>query len=124
MATYVTVDDVDTKLGADWEGTGDKTRAVLDANTWLTAKRVRLSDPVDDDVVMAGALLAQEAANGRLYADTDGAVKRERVRADTVEVETEYQDGAQAQTGALSMISDLLAPYLPKTNGVTILKRL
>ena len=124
MATYVTVDDVDTKLGADWEGTGDKARAVLDANTWLTARRVRLSDPVNDDVVMAGALLAQEAANGRLYADTDGAVKRERVRADTVEVETEYQDGAQAQTGALSMISDLLAPYLPKTNGVTILKRL
>lgn len=124
MATYVTVGDVDTKLGAGWEGTGNKTRAVLEANTWLTAKRVRLSDPVDDDVVMAGALLAQEAANGRLYTDTDGAVKSERVKADTVEVETSYQDGAQAQTGALSMINDLLAPYLPTTSGVTILRRL
>ncbi|QFT84969.1 hypothetical protein FIU88_08270 [Halomonas sp. THAF12] len=124
MATYVTVSDVDTKLGTGWEGEGDKARAVLEANTWLTAKRVRPSDPVDDDVVMAGALLAQEAAAGRLYADTDGAVKSERVKADTVEVETEFQDGAQAQTGALSMIADLIAPYLPKTNGVTILRRL
>tara|TARA_B100000700_G_scaffold189815_1_gene209179 strand:- start:45027 stop:45401 length:375 start_codon:yes stop_codon:yes gene_type:complete len=124
MATYVTVGDVDTALGAGWEGSGDKARAVLESNTWLTAKRVRLSDPVDDDVVMAGALLAQEAAAGRLYTDTDGAVKSERVKADTVEIETSYQDGAQAQTGALSMISDLLAPYLPANRGVTILRRL
>lgn len=124
MATFITVAAVDTKLGAGWEGEGDKTRAVLESNTWLTAKRVRLSDPVDDDVVMAGALLAQEAANGRLYVDTDGAVKSERVKADSVEVETSYQDGAKSQTGALSMITDLLAPYLPKTSGVTILRRL
>ncbi len=113
MTTYITTADVDTTLGAGWEGTGDKDRAVLEANAWMTARGVVAGDPVEDDIVMAGSLLAQEAANGRLYADSEGALKRKRVKADTVESEKEYQDGSRATSGALSLIYDLLGPFIP-----------
>lgn len=113
MAEYITEADVDGKLGVGWEGEDDKTRAVLEANAWLSARAVVASDPVEDAIVTAGAYLAQEAANGRLYADSEGALKRKRVKADTVESEKEYQDGSRATSGVLSLIYDLLGPFIP-----------
>lgn len=116
MTTYITVADVDATLGAGWEGTGDKDRAVLEANAWMTARGVVAGDPVEGDIVMAGSLLAQEAAHGRLYADSEGDLKRKRVKADTVESEKEYQDGSRARSGMLSLIYDLLGPFIPAGN--------
>tara|TARA_R110000851_G_scaffold33896_4_gene90405 strand:+ start:10010 stop:10384 length:375 start_codon:yes stop_codon:yes gene_type:complete len=113
MTTYITRADVDSILGAGWEGAGDATRAVLEANVWMTAKGVKASDPVESDIVQAGAYLAQMAALNTLYADVDPIVKRERVKADTVESETEYMDGSTLSNGRLRLINDLLRPYLP-----------
>lgn len=53
MTDYITKSDVDTLLGAGWEGAGDAGLAVLQANTWLTAKGVALNDPVDARPVSA-----------------------------------------------------------------------
>lgn len=111
MTEYVTAADVESVLGAGWEGTGDAATAVLEANTWMTARGVSESD--SDSITTAGAYLAQMAAQGVLYADRQAAIKRKRVKADTVESETEYQDGAVASTGKLRLVMDLLRPYLP-----------
>lgn len=117
MTTYITTTDVDGVLGAGWEGTGDADQAVLEANAWMTARSVIKNDPVDDDVITAGAFLAQMSINGTLYADRAGAIKSKRVKADAVESETEYQDGASASTGRLRLVLDLLRPYLPVGGG-------
>lgn len=117
MNTYITKANVDELLGAGWEGTGDAELAVLQANAWLTAKGVALNDPVDDDVKLAGAYLAQEAASGRLYADSKGQIKRKRVKADSVESETEYMDGYTSRSGQMTFIMSLLGPFLPSTGG-------
>jgi len=123
MAEYVTASDVGSVLGTGWEGTGDVDRALLEANAWLTSRGVQASDPVEQDIITAGAYLAQSAAQGELYADRTGAVKRKRVKADTVESETEYQDGAASSQGVMRLVLDLLRPYLPAGGGSTFAVR-
>ena len=52
-------------------------------------------------------------------------MKSERVKADTVEVDTTYQDGAKAVLGDLKYVTDLLKPWLnPFGSSVRILSRL
>lgn len=123
MTEYITKSDVDDLLGADWEGSGDATRAVLEANVWMTARGVIASDPVEEDIKQAGAYLAQAAAEGSLYNDRAPALKRKRVKGDTVESEREYQDGATGSSGIMRLVLDLLRPYLSAGGGSTFAVR-
>ena len=93
MAQYVTAQQVDDQLGASWAVEADKARFVAMANAYLSAQRIRLPDPVPDDIIMAGAELAAAAADGQLYAQrTEGVMTQKRVKSDTVESEKRYSD--------------------------------
>lgn len=121
---YVTATQVDEILGSDWAEEAAKPLAVQMANDWLRAKGVP-ADVDDERITRAGSYLAKMAAAGTLYADSEGAIKREMVRADTVEVETEYQDGARPIAGDQKYVNDLLKPWLtPFGSSVRILSRL
>ncbi len=111
MTDYITVAIVDDLLGANWQGDGDAMQAVLEANVWLSARNLPY-DPTPDAVERAGALLAREAAKGELYADSEGAIKRERVKASSVESETEYVGGSNPQSGTMRLVLDMLRPWL------------
>lgn len=113
---YVTIDSVTQSLGPDWAGSGDANLAVTQANAWLHAKRLRQFEVIPEDVLLAGAYAAQLAAKGELYKDrADGVVKSERVKADTVEVQTEYVAGMeQGKSSTMLFVDDLLSPYLLK----------
>ena len=124
--SHITQSDVDTILGAGWEGDGDPVLAVQQANDWLSSRSIPLPADTDDPdrIKRAGAYLAKQAAAGTLYADTQGAVKRKRVKAGDVESETELQDGSRAIAGDMRYVEDLLRPYLRPFGSVSILKRL
>ena len=113
---YVTIDSVTQSLGPDWAGSGDANLAVTQANAWLRAKRLLQFEEIPEDVLLAGAYAAQLAAKGELYKDrADGVVKSERVKADTVEVQTEYVAGMeQGKSSTMLFIEDLVAPYISK----------
>lgn len=113
---YVTIESVTTQLGPNWQGDGDANLAVTQANAWLRAKRLRQFEVIPEDVLLAGAYAAQLAAKGELYKDReDGVVKSERVKADTVEVQTEYVAGMEeGKSSTMLFIDDLLSPYLLK----------
>lgn len=111
MNDYITVAIVDDLLGSGWQGDGDATQAVLEANVWLSARNLP-NDPTPDAVKRAGALLAREAANERLYVDSTGSVKRESVKAGSVESETEYVSGNNPKSGTMRLVLDLLRPWL------------
>lgn len=117
MTIYITVADVNTELGPGWEGAGDADRAVLEANVYMTQLGVVADDPVEADIITAGSLLAQMAAEGTLYADTVQKVQRKRVKAGTVESEKEYAEGSFGTSGELRFIRDLLAPFIPGGGG-------
>ena len=113
---YVTIESVTTQLGPNWQGDGDANLAVTQANAWLRAKRLHQFEVIPEDVLLAGAYAAQLAAKGELYKDrADGVVKSERVKADTVEVQTEYVAGMeQGKSSTMLFIEDLVAPYISK----------
>lgn len=123
--TFVTVEDVDTLLGTEWNGTGDKDRAVLEANTYLSGYSFKSWEAQPDEITRAGAELAKISAQGELYADSQtGIVKRKRVKADTVETETEFADGGGNVSGALSFVHALIGPWTANSGSVRLLRRL
>jgi|SRR5690554_198626 len=124
MIEYITVGDVDSALPADWEGTGDKDEAVLQANAYLNTLRFKAWDTQPDAVTRAGAELARESAAGNLYQSTDGTVKRKKVKADTVESEKEYADGSIARSGSMQFVDALLEPWIVSGGSVQLLRRL
>lgn len=124
MIEYVTVSDVDALLPPDWAGDGDPEQAVYMANAYLNTLHFRSWDEQPEAVTRAGAELAREAANERLYADSEGVVKREKVKADTVEVDTEFAEGSVARSGAMQFVDALLSPWLVKRQGWALLRRL
>lgn len=123
---HITQSDVDTILGAGWEGSGDPALFVQQSNDWLASRAIPLPDDTDnpDRIKRAGAYLAKQAAAGTLYADTQGAVKRKAVRAGDVESETEFADGAKAVSGDQVYVNDLLRPWLHPYGSAVILRRL
>lgn len=124
MAQYITVEQVDSLLGSDWAPPAAKPLAAQMANDWMLAQGLP-TDVDDERITRAGAYLAKMAAAGTLYADSEGAVKSESVKADTVSVSTEYQDGARAVAGDMLYIRDLLRTWLnPFGSSVRILSRL
>lgn len=121
---YVTATQVDEILGSDWAEEAAKPLAVQMANDWLTSRNIP-ADIDDERIVRAGAYLAKMAAGGALYADSGGDLKREFVKAEGVEVEEEYQDGARAVAGDMLYIKDLLRPWLnPYGSNVRMLSKL
>lgn len=119
MIKYITTADVDAALGTGWNGTANADECVLKANAWLQTRGVILNDDgtTPADVITAGAYLALLAATGALYADSTGNIKSRRVKADTVESETVYQDGASANSGQIELINALIAPYSRSAGG-------
>lgn len=124
MTEYITVADVDQILGTGWEGSGDKALAVEQANAYLNTLTFKAWETQPESVTRAGAELAKEAAAGKLFVDTLGGIKRKRVKAEGVESEREYQDGATARSGALQFVDALLSPWVVKRSATTILVRL
>lgn len=122
MIEYVTVAQVDTLLGAGWAGTGDPDRAVLMANTWLSAKPLPAFEVVPDAVIQACAEVAREAAAGKLYAEQGREVLETEVEAKGVSSRKVYAEGSKAISAGESFALALIRPYL--RGSVMMLKRI
>lgn len=110
MATYVTVTDVDGLLGPTWAPPGEKDRYVAMANAYLSALHVRVTEPVADEVILAGAELAAAAAEGDLYSQqTEGTLTRKKVKAGSAEVEKEFSEYSSSTAGLPSRVQFALA---------------
>lgn len=125
MTDFITVADVDQKLGPDWAGTGDAVLAVAMANAWLTAKIKRaVPDPVPDAIVSAGAQVAKLAAAGQLYKDTQREVQSKTVSAQAgTSTSKTYVAGSVDRSAGENFALDLIAPWIRRT-GTVMLKRI
>lgn len=125
MTDYITVADVDALLGDGWAGTGDAVLAVAMANAWLTAKIMRPApNPVPDEIKLAGAQVAKEAAAGNLYKATQKEVQSTKVSAQPgTFTEKTYTEGSTALSAGENFALALLAPWT-RRSGVMMLKRI
>ncbi|WP_136477257.1 hypothetical protein [Pseudomonas sp. DG56-2] len=124
MTDFITVADVDQKLGPDWAGSGDAVLAVAMANAWLTAKiRRAVPDPVPDAIVSAGAQVAKLAAENKLYKDTGKEVLSKTVSAQSgTSTSKTYAEGSVELSAAENFALDLIAPWV-RRSGTVLLKR-
>ena len=112
MTIYITVEQVDALLGPAWAPDGQKARAVLMANIWLTNSGLPAFDPVPDDVVQAGAEIAREAAAGNIFAAKETGVLSKSVDADGVSSSKTYSASARKISAGESFALALLSQYL------------
>ncbi|MCS5516568.1 hypothetical protein NWF32_21170 [Pseudomonas qingdaonensis] len=125
MTDFITVADVDQKLGLGWAGTGDAVLAVAMANAWLTAKIKRtVPDPVPDAIVSAGAQVAKLAAAGQLYKDTQREIQSKTVSAQAgTSTSKTYVAGSVDRSTGENFALDLIAPWTRRSGNV-MLKRI
>lgn len=125
MTDFITVADVDAKLGQGWAGAGDAVLAVAMANAWLTAKIKRpVPSPVPDAIVSAGAQVAKLAAAGKLYKDTDREVQSKSVSAQAgTSTSKTYVAGSVERSSGENFALDLIAPWTRRP-GTVMLKRI
>ncbi|SPL69154.1 hypothetical protein [Acinetobacter stercoris] len=107
--SFITIDDANSILGIDFAPEGDKARLVLLANTWMKKRVGQVSSLVPEEFKIASSeiikgILAKEIYNGQAQ-----ALKREKVKADGVESEEEYQDGSVAISSYEQIALDLIA---------------
>ncbi|UOO89124.1 hypothetical protein LVJ82_17035 [Vitreoscilla massiliensis] len=122
MEAYITVTYVDSVLGSDWASVAvPKERAVMLANLWLSTQNLQSFVTVPDAVKMAGIELVQLAVDDQLYQDTSTGVVSKRVKADSVEVETEYSQTDKGSSQRLKIALDLIAPFVMKQSLVSLI---
>lgn len=119
---YITVAQVDALLGAGWAGTGDPARAVLMANTWLSAKPLPAFEEVPAAVVQAGAEIAREAASGALYGASETGVLSKSVEAGGVSSSKTYSSSARTVTAGEVFALALLAPLLGPAGQIKLVR--
>lgn len=112
MTTYISVAQVDDLLGSSWATEDKKPRAVLMANVWLTNLALPEFDPVPGDVIQAGAEVAREAANGKLYASKETGVTSKSVKAGSVSTSKSMAESSRTISAGESFALALLAHYL------------
>lgn len=118
MATYITVADVDSILGATWAPDADKEEAVFEANAYLTALNlvgIDLDD-IPDGVKEAGARLAKCASQGKLYQQqTEGSLEAKTVKAGSVSTSKTFgsidKSTTAAQPACVQLALALLTPW-------------
>lgn len=118
MATYITVADVDSILGAGWAPDADKEEAVFEANAYLTALNLTGvdMDDIPDDVKQAGARLAKCASQGKLYQQqTEGSLEAKTVKAGSVSMSKTFgsidKTSTTAQPACVQLALALLTPW-------------
>lgn len=85
MIEYITVADIDAKLGNDWaDSENAKARAVMITNVWLTNLKLPITtdnQPLKDAILLAAVELIPDAVSGNLYTDKETGVLSETVSA-------------------------------------------
>ncbi|MDO7476397.1 hypothetical protein QM090_12515 [Acinetobacter baumannii] len=100
--------------GFDALSASDKAQYLQMSEAYLLARNVK---PYEDVTTVPKALkmasyeVLKGIMRGELYQGQEQALKRKKVKADTVETEKEYQDGSVKLSAIEQFILDLIKPY-------------
>lgn len=112
---YVTSETIAASLDdIDWSATGNEQQAVLMANAWLNEQRLPDYDDVPNEILAAGAYIAQEVIAGNMYQGrTEGVLASKSVKAGSVSSSKTYASGidGQSMSAGESMALVLIKPF-------------
>jgi hypothetical protein len=101
-------------LGFDALSDSDKADYLQMSEAYLLARNVKPYEDVatvPQPLKTASYQIIKGIMKGELYQGQEQALKRKKVKADTVETEKEYQDGSAKLTATEQFILDLIKPY-------------
>ncbi|WP_227063299.1 hypothetical protein [Acinetobacter pittii] len=105
---------IERVAGFDALSASDKADYLEKSEAYLLARNVK---PCEDVTAVPKALktasyeVIKGIMKGDLYQGQEQALKRKKVKADTVETEKEYQDGSVKLSAIEQFILDLIKPY-------------
>ncbi|MDA3542485.1 hypothetical protein MKL51_05890 [Acinetobacter sp. AOR18_HL] len=105
---------IERVAGFDALSASDKADYLEKSEAYLLARNVK---PYEDTTIVPKALksasfeVIKGIMKGELYQGQEQALKRKKVKADTVETEKEYQDGSVKLSATEQYILDLIKPY-------------
>lgn len=100
--------------GFDALSASDKADYLQMSEVYLLARNVKPYEEVTtvpQPLKTASYQIIKGIMKGELYQGQEQALKRKKVKADTVETEKEYQDGSVKLTATEQFILDLIKPY-------------
>ncbi|WP_284086980.1 hypothetical protein [Acinetobacter pittii] len=105
---------IERVAGFDALSASDKADYLDKSEAYLLARNVK---PYEDTTIVPKALksasfeVIKGIMKGEIYQGQEQALKRKKVKADTVESEKEYQDGSVKLSASEQFILDLIKPY-------------
>ena len=94
--SFITQEQAEQILGADFAPAGDKARLILLANTWMKNHVGHVPNEIADELKTAACEIIKGIIAKVIYAGVDRQTTSERVKADTVEVEESFAEGSVA----------------------------
>ena len=107
--SFITVEDANVILGNDFAPDGEKARLILLANTWMKKHAGQAPDLVPEELKIAACEIVKGILAKVIYNGKSQTLKREKVKADGVESEEEYQEGSVAISSYEQIALDLIS---------------
>ncbi|MBE4722295.1 hypothetical protein IHV21_08610 [Acinetobacter baumannii] len=107
-------DAIEHVEGFDALSASDKAQYLQMSEAYLLARNVKPYEDVTqvpEPLKTASYQIIKGIMKGDLYQGQEQALKRKKVKADTVETEKEYQDGSVKLSAIEQFILDLIKPY-------------
>lgn len=93
--SFITQEQAEQILGADFAPAGDKARLILLANTWMKNEVGFIPDLIDDFLKQASCEIIKGIQAGVIYSGIARQTTSESVKADTVQVSETFAEGSR-----------------------------
>lgn len=92
--SFITVEEAESILGADFADDSDKARLIKLANTWMRNEVGYVPDQIDPILIDAACEIIKGIQAGVIYAGIARQTTSESVKADTVQVIESFAEGS------------------------------
>ena len=119
--SFITIEEAESILGADFAKESDKARFIRLANTWMKNEVSFVPDPIDPLLKEATCEIIKGIQAGVIYSGIARQTTSEKVKADSIEIEESFAEGSvevsEYEQIAKALITSLDLVNPNKTNG-------
>ena len=112
--SFITQQEAESILGADFAPDSDKARLILLSNTWMKNQIGFVPDLIHENLKLASCEIIKGILAKVIYNGQDQVLKRKKVKADSVESEKEFQDGSIA----ISSFEQIALAFIDSVDGL------
>ena len=117
--SFITQEQAEQILGADFAPTGDKARLIKLSNTWMKNEVGYVPDTIDPILIDAACEIIKGINAGVIYAGIARQTTSESVKADTVQVSETFAEGSREISEYEQIAKALIDSLNRKSKGFT-----